>query len=604
MTSSILQHEGFYRYGDSLGDQAQQLSHTINYIVCVEKTKGTRAGSDKEHGRTNFIALKSYVSEGSNHLLFPKSKVQLHLNGKTVYFNGDDFAESPGRSKKTVKNNFRLFPFPHTDFVESEFDTTKPNAIHEFGNNYDAAMTFLRSLTPQNMRTLLPSSAGEEPSAKQVVDGNKRKRPSKPNPRYSPNSNPIPKTVQKSMLKKAPISSTKMLARDSDEDDETVLSSQPTAKKAKKPVVGNAHRNQLLYECEVNPKKKLGVTAYKNATSRDIQAAIDADKKKKRNNLPTFPIAGTITPERDRSASPAPSIRREISLGDEGDVDEDDDYMLIDQNEQRVDEGNKIVTISPATSPLPAMDEDFNDETGKQIDNQSSPEEEKNGNREEEEEEDDSIIISSSVSPEPKLLEATGDFKRDMNALFGKIYDIEKSLFEIVKKTGTVQKSAGAEVQFLSPNESFNASDDIVHDVSNCDVDDNLIGDLSWCQGIDFPFKEPADVDEIDAQLGANKRQRHKLVRSYRIFFHTDTLTYKVSYFQYEFVVDNFLTDHPKLSVQKFLNSCFSRNFLAVKAFVKPVYGSKTRMLTPSKEHEKTILSQKQYLVMLPMLCK
>jgi hypothetical protein len=76
--------------------------------------------------------------------------------------------------------------------------------------------------------------------------------------------------------------------------------------------------------------------------------------------------------------------------------------------------------------------------------------------------------------------------------------------------------------------------------------------------------------------------------------------------FQYKFVINSdCLDESPRVSVQNYLDTLFSENFLAVKAVVVKQKGlSADKTLTPNKEDQKIVLFDLQYLVMQPLLCK
>jgi hypothetical protein len=419
-------------------------------------------------------------------MLFPKSKVQLNVGGKPVYFNGDDFVESAVRKKHTVKNNFRLFPFPHSDFKETSFDATKPNAIREFGINYDAAMTYLRSLTPHAMRSLIASSSGE--GGKGSSADSNRKRPPKPAVKYDPSNVPPQKKKMPKKMTKAPITANPGCA-DSDESEDSA--EQPPNKRSK-PQVLNENRNKFLNSLESNPKKPPGPRAMKNAVARDVEAAIAKDKKQNEKDLPQFPTAAN-SPESSRSNSP----------------------QFHQLSDAEADDEQQTPASSRAGSPasLPLNEGNGDGSTSPMFQHEDSDEE-----QEEVIETDTSLLPfdESVVLPEPQLLQATGDLQHDMNALFGKLYDIEKSLFEI-RRNPTSEPSVTSGNNFSSPTEipTVISSADIV-DMLDLNIDDRITGDVSWCAGIEFPFKEPNDVDDIDTQLEGSKIQRQKLVRNHR----------------------------------------------------------------------------------------
>jgi hypothetical protein len=255
-------------------------------------------------------------------------KVSIQLNGKKHKFTDGDFVESSvKRSRETVEHNFALFPFPHSDFSEYSFDPKKPNALKSFGGDYAAAKQALDSMTPENLRQLVPSTECTSPTEVAAGDERKRKRLVKKKIIYDPSADIVQSDYDSSASenqvskknKRGSIYSTKP------EINSTFHSTdnRPRAGGIIKPVVGKTNRTKLLEGMEAG--KIPGKIAMGNAAGRDYDKAATVYKNKVIGN-PEFPVFKT--PEVNSLA--AVQQNQDITT-DHGE--ESDGALCIDENE-------------------------------------------------------------------------------------------------------------------------------------------------------------------------------------------------------------------------------------------------------------------------------
>jgi hypothetical protein len=517
------QHKGDYQYGDWLGAAVRSFSKKLNFVVFIEKTKTTRAGSNKQHGRKNFIGLKSWLSKCGNFILWPTKKMSVPIGGKMVHFSGDDFEESATRSRDTVRHNFKTFPFPHTDFVETPFNANKPNSIKEFGMNYSEAFNFLASLTDQKMRELVPSSSADDKRPK--VHGKRVVKP--PNRLVSSEELTVSSSVISKDTSKAKPGMAKASISVESSDEDVVPGSQPSADKRKRAriVVRNTNRNRLLNQVE-SGNKKLGAVSVKNATQSDMRDAIATGKINNKANLPGFP-------ELQSDESSEESGNETLTVVRSG----NDARIDYDSEESERELPKKLTDLIPPRPPTP-QHEEIGDETewtfgdDDRHSNHSGSNDVTLDSDEEKGEEDlgngnnvpevvpEPMMVGSVGSGnnedqdvnilEPQLVKSTGIYETDMDQLFVKIHNIEKAIQQ--------QQLAIGNNSVVVGNPTNNMGTDDVVDIDGALATSNIADNnyTSWLGDFELTLENPPDVLQLDAELRDSKERRNSLVRCYK----------------------------------------------------------------------------------------
>jgi hypothetical protein len=209
---------------------------------------------------------------------------------------------------------------------------------------------------------------------------------------------------------------------------------------------------------------------------------------------------------------------------------------------------------------------------------------------------------------QPIPLKVTGEFQVDMSALFEKLNGFETMMIGIQSTVSSIStRLDGVE---RSDGKSRNSPLTLPSNFTVADIHFGLgddTGSYIWNGDIEIPIDTPQSAIQVNDDLKANMERKNSLVslvNNKQETYYSLNVILALYSLQFRFVVDECLSDNPKVAVQKFLSRVFTYDFLVNKSHVKLRNGGENRTLTPGRSQRRVVLIDLHNLVMKPLLCE